>query len=140
MLIESCMTHRVVSLKLLDSLRHARQILEEHRINQLPVVVDGKVVGILTDRDVRDAYPSVFDFTAYGEPRKGHQVTDPASLKVEGVMSTNVVMLGPKDTVFEAARLMRGQRIGAVPIVDHGKLVGILTRSDLLGALLKLGE
>lgn len=139
-LIEGWMTRGVVSVKPLDSIQQARRVMVERRINQLPVVVDGKLVGILTDRDVRDAFPSVFDFTAYGEPEKGHEVIDPSTITVESVMSPNVVTLAPKHTVFEAARLMRRQRIGAVPVVNHGELVGILTRTDLLGALLALGE
>jgi acetoin utilization protein AcuB len=140
MLIEEWMTRQVTSVKPLDSLRHARQIMEEHRINQLPVVVNGKLVGILTDRDVRDATPSVFDFNAYGEPQKGRTVSDPAKITVESVMSANVLTLGPKDTIFAAADLIRGRRIGAVPIVEGEHVVGILTRSDLLRALLALGQ
>ena len=138
--IERWMARHVVTVKPLDTIGHVREIMEERRINQLPVVVDGELVGIVTDRDVRDAFPSVFDFTAYGEPRKGHAVADPASTTVESVMSANLLTLGPQDTVFEAARVMRRQRIGAVPIVERGKLVGLLTRTDLLNALLALGQ
>jgi acetoin utilization protein AcuB len=140
MLIENWMTRRAVTVKPLDSIGHVREIFERERINQLPVVLNGRVVGIITDRDVRDAFPSVFDFTELGTPKAGHEVVDPTHIAVESVMSSNVVTLGPKQSVFEAARLMRKQRIGALPIVDHERLVGVLTRSDLLNALLTLGE
>lgn len=140
MLIENWMTRRVASVKPLDSLQHAREILEQHRINQLPVISGHELVGILTDRDVRDAFPSVYDFAATGESRRAKAAADPAKIAVESVMSPNVCTIGPQETIFAAARLMGERRIGAVPVVAGGKVVGILTRSDLLRALVALGE
>lgn len=139
-LVEHWMTRNVATVKPHDTIQHARELLEQRRINQVPVVVDGRVVGILTDRDVRDATPSVFDFTAFGEVKKGHEVVDPSSIIVESVMTPEAVTLGPGETVFAAARLLRTRRIGAVPIVADGRLVGILARSDLLHALTSLCE
>lgn len=114
--------------------------METHRVNQLPVVVDRRVVGIVTDRDLRDAYPSVFD----PEPRRGRRgvepTVDPAHIAVENVMTPNVVVLGPKDSVVEAARRMRRERIGAIPVVADGHLVGIIARSDILDAFVALAD
>jgi acetoin utilization protein AcuB len=137
--VEQWMTRKVHCTRLMDSIRHAREIMATHRVNQLPVVVDGKVVGIITDRDVRDAFPSVFDRTTEGlrRPPKG---ADPDKITVEMVMTANVLTLAPKDSVAEAARRMRKERIGALPVVDNGHLVGILARSDLLDALVALAE
>ncbi len=140
LLIERWMSRRLASVKPLDSIQRARQLLEERRINQLPVVAKGRLMGIITDRDVRDAFPSVFDFSVFGEPRKGRKPPDTSSITVDRVMSRNPLTLAPTDTVFSAAGLMRERRIGALPIVDNGRLVGILTRSDLLAALVALGE
>jgi len=139
-LIENWMTRRVASVKPLDSLQHARELLEQHHINQLPVIAGAELLGILTDRDVRDAFPSVFDFAATGEPHRGKMATDPAKIAVESVMSPNVCTIGSHETIFAAARLMGERRIGALPVVADGKVVGILTRSDLLRALVALGE
>jgi acetoin utilization protein AcuB len=139
-LVEDWMTRRVATVKPLDSLQHARELLEQHRINQLPVLAGAELAGILTDRDVRDAFPSVFDFAPTGESRRNKTATDPAKVAVESVMSPNVCTIGPKETIFAAARVMGERRIGAVPVVAGGKLVGILTRSDLLRALVALGE
>ena len=139
-LVAHWMTRDVRGVKPLDTIQHARELLDRHRINQLPVVVDDRVVGILTDRDVRDAMPSVFDFTPFGEGKKGHEVVDPSAITVESVMTPEAVTLGPSATVFVAARLLRSRRIGAVPIVADGRLVGILARSDLLHALAALAE
>ena len=71
---------------------------------------------------------------------QGHEVVDPAAISVESVMTPETVTLGPGETVFAAARLLRARRIGAVPIVADGRLVGILARSDLLHALATLAE
>jgi acetoin utilization protein AcuB len=133
--IEKWMTRQVHCVKPLDSIRHARELMEQHRINQLPVVVNGRVVGIVSDRDLRDAFPSVFDAAPSGAKTGS---SDPGQITVETVMTSNVITLGPKDSVAEGARVMRRERIGAIPIVDGGKLAGILTRSDLLDALAQL--
>ena len=120
-----------------DSIRHARAILEEHRINQLPVTTEGRLVGIVTDRDLRDAFPSVLDH------RRSHTAKSnpsPDETTVDAVMTQNVLTVGGDDTIAEAARVMRKGRIGALPVVEGGKLVGIITRSDLLDALVALIE
>jgi acetoin utilization protein AcuB len=138
MRIEPWMKHPVQVAKPRDSVAHARELLERHRINQLPVVVDGRLVGIVTDRDLRDAFPSVLDAAA--RPRGRRAATAPENVPVEDVMSRKVVTLAPADLLVDAARLMRRERIGAVPIAEGGRLVGILTRSDLLDALVAVAE
>jgi len=123
----------------LDSLQRAREIMADQRINQLPVVVEGKLLGIVTDRDLRDAYPSVFECWPRGRAAEAVAAI-PKQITVELVMTTNVLTLSPKASLVEAARLMRTERIGAIPIVDNDRLVGILTRSDILDAFLALTE
>src|SRR5262249_36093633 len=108
-----------------------RELMTKHRVNQLPVVVDDAVVGIITDRDVRDAYPSSMRLM------RGKDIDDFAeSHIVEEVMTFNVVTISPQASLREAAQYVRKQRFGALPIVEQGKLVGIITRSDLLDAAL----
>lgn len=139
MKIERWMRHPVVSVKPRDSIQHAREVMAKHRLNQLPVVVDRRLAGIVTDRDLRDAFPSVFEAAEPGESRRQGSA-DPATIPVQDVMTSNVLALGPAAPVAEAVRLMRRERIGAIPIVDGGRLVGILTRSDVLDAFLALAE
>jgi acetoin utilization protein AcuB len=128
----------VVTVKPLDSVRHARELLERHRINQLPVVVDGRVVGIVTDRDLRDAFPSVFDSA---RRLRRHPELDPDRVPVRDVMAVRVVTLPAAASVTEAAAVLRRERIGAAPIVDaEQRLLGIVTRSDLLRALMEVEE
>jgi acetoin utilization protein AcuB len=132
MLIERWMKRHPQTAKPRDSIAHAREVMEKHRINQLPVVTNGQLVGIVTDRDLRDAYPSAL------APAERSPL--PKETPVEDVMTQNALSLGPKDTVEHAARLMRKERIGAVPIIEGKQLVGILTRSDVLEAFLSLSE
>jgi acetoin utilization protein AcuB len=137
MKVRNWMKHPVHSVKLKDTAQHARALLEEHRINQLPVVIDGKLAGIITDRDLRDAFPSVFD-SASAAGKRSHSGPDPAQIYVGSVMTENVFVAAPGDHICDAARVMRKERIGALPVIDNGRLVGILTRSDLLDALVSL--
>ena len=133
------MRHPVVTVKPHDSIRRAREVMEERRVNQLPVVVDGRLVGIVTDRDLRDAFPSVFDGPRR-RARRWPSVTDPETITVQDVMTANVLTLGPEASVADAARIMRRERIGAVPIMIGHRLVGIMTRSDVLDAFVSLAE
>jgi len=131
MTVANWMTKSVLTIKPHDTLKQARELMMKHRVNQLPVIVDDKVVGIVTDRDIRDAYPSSLRLM------RGKDVDDFAdSYTVEEVMTYNVIIMSPDAPLREAAQRLRKQRFGAVPIVEHGKLVGIITRSDLLDAAL----
>ena len=139
MLIQDWMKHDVRCIKPLDSILHDRDIMESNRINQLPVLTAGKLVGIVTDRNLRDAFPSVFDTPPFGKPN-APAGTNPKTITVEMVMTPHVLTLSPTTSIVEAARIMRRERIGAIPIVDGTRLVGILTRSDVLDAFVALAE
>ena len=131
MTVANWMTKSVLTIKPHDTLKQAREVMTKHRVNQLPVVVDDKVVGIVTDRDIRDAYPSSMRLL------RGKEIDDFAdSYTVEEVMTYNVITISSDASLREAAQRLRKQRFGGVPIVDHGQLVGIITRSDLLDAAL----
>ena len=124
------MTRRVYTVAPSDSLEHARELLKLHRINQLPVVGSGgKVLGIVTDRDLRDAVGKTARLSDASE-RLSH-LTD---VTVGSVMSHPAISLASHSTLVNGAEVMRATRIGSVPIVDGDSLVGIITRSDILGA------
>jgi acetoin utilization protein AcuB len=137
--VRTWMTSPVHGIKLRDTVAHARELLETHRVNQLVVLRDGRLMGIVTDRDVRDASPSVAQ--ELGGDRRFPRIppdADPARIPVEDIMTADVETVGPDTPITEAAALMRRRRIGSVPVVDHGKVVGLLTRSDLLDALIEI--
>ena len=136
--IRRWMSHPVHAVKPLDSIQHARELMERHRVNQLPVLVDGSLVGIITDRDLREAFPSVFDSALFARRKPRVTTTDPQKVTVEMVMTRNVTTVGPGESMADAARLMRRQRIGALPVVEGERVVGLLTRSDVLDAFVDL--
>jgi acetoin utilization protein AcuB len=117
-----------------NTLAHARQLLARYRINQLPVVADDRLVGIVTDRDMRSTWVAVAD-KGESTPEVKRKETP-----VSDAMTADVLTLGPTDTVDQTARLMREHRISSVPIVEEGKLLGIITRSDILDAYVGLYE
>ncbi len=138
--VQKWMKTPVHTVRPLDSIQHARDIMEAHRINQLAVVAGTRLVGIITDRDLRAAYPSVFDSAPLSGRNAHSSSTNPKAVTVEMVMTANVLTLGPHDSMAEAARVMRRERIGALPIIESNRLVGILTRSDVLDAFVALAR
>ncbi len=114
-----------------DSIAVARQVMAKHRINQLPVVEGEKLVGIVTDRDIRDAYPTSMMINRAKEIDRFAE-----SYTVEEVMSYNVMSVRPQTPLVTAVRLLRRHRIGSLPVVEKEKLVGIITRSDILDFIL----
>jgi len=129
--VNQWMTKSVMTLKPRDSLQHAHDRLRKYRINQFPVVRDDKLVGIITDRDVRDAYPSNLRHIRAADIEEFAE-----ALTVEQIMTHDVVTISPQATLHEVALRLRKDRVGALPVIDNGKLVGIITRSALLDALL----
>jgi acetoin utilization protein AcuB len=129
----SWMTSHLYTVKPRDSVARARAILEEHRINQLPVIKDGLLMGIVTDRDLRDAVNTVTTSAQQaGAVERAPQTAD--EIAVETVMTHHVITLVPHSPLINAAELMRRERIGSVPIIDGQSLVGIVTRGDILQA------
>ena len=124
-------TRRTIAHSGLDQVREGRADPGRRLIEHRRVIQRGKLVGIVTDRDIRDAYPSSLRLL------RGQDIDDFAdSYTVEEVMTYNVSAVSPQTSLREAAQRLRKQRFGALPVVEHDRLVGIVTRSDLLDALL----
>ncbi len=115
-----------------DSMKKAMDMLKEHEIRHLPVLKDGeKVVGIVSERDIKQASPS--PATAL-EIREIYYLLD--KVKVKQIMTRRPYTVSPGTPVEEAALIMREKKIGCLPVVDEGKLVGILTETDILDAFI----
>jgi acetoin utilization protein AcuB len=111
----------------------ARHLMVEHRIRHLVVTSDGgELLGIVTDRDIRLNLPS--QATSLSVWEMNYLLT---RLTVEKVMTTSVITVGPDRSARDAAELMLDHRIGALPVVDGGRLIGIVTETDLLRAFVK---
>lgn len=131
MLVSEWMTRKVLTVEVFDSIGLARRLMVKNRVNQLPVLDDGKLVGIVTDRDIRDAYPTSM---VIDRAREIDQFAE--TYTVEEVMSHNVLTVQPSTLLVTAVKLLRRHRIGSLPVVDKGRLVGIVTRSDILDFVL----
>lgn len=112
----------------------AREIMQANNIAHLPVT-DGKahLLGIITDRDVKQAWASPASTLSVYELMYVLQ-----ELKVESVMVRKVITATPDMTIERAARILHDNKVGALPVVDGGRLVGIITTSDLMEALLEI--
>jgi CBS domain-containing protein len=109
----------------------AADLLRAHHIRHLPVVdATGRLTGIVTDRDLRQAV-----FGPVVEDALGDVAAALSALTVRDVMTWAVLSVRPDTDLRAAARLMRERRIGALPVVDERRVVGILTETDVLAAL-----
>lgn len=130
-LVREIMTTEVATLdydaKLLDAALQMRSSGFRH----LPVVKDGRLAGVISDRDVQRASPSIFSDITPEEYNRLFETTPIAK-----VMAREPVTVGPDTPVREVVRLMHENKFGSVPVVDkEGKLVGIVTTTDLLRVL-----
>jgi acetoin utilization protein AcuB len=109
----------------------AADLLRVHRVRHLPVVDrDDRVVGIVSDRDLRLNMPS--PATSLSAPEVNFLLL---RLPVEQVMTAPVLTIGPDRPLRDAVTVMMDRKIGALPVTDDGRLVGIITEFDLLRAL-----
>jgi acetoin utilization protein AcuB len=120
--VRDVMVTNPVTVRPHETARHAYQLMRDHRFRHLPVVEDGELVGILSDRDLR---PVLLSPTL-------------ARARVGELMSENLTTVGPEALVEEAASLLVVKKIGCLPVVADGRLVGIVTETDLLGVLVEL--
>jgi acetoin utilization protein AcuB len=125
------MTRNPVTVGPNDSIRKVRLLMRQGHVRRLPVVEDRRVVGIVTDRDLWERSPA----SVSEEPEAdGHDLAD--HLRVMGIMTLQPVTVSPTLSVLEAARRLRDSHIGALLVIEDGTLVGILTKGDLIDALL----
>ena len=145
------MTEDVKAISADITLREAAQILYLHNIGGAPVTdpETGKLVGIISESDLlnaakkRAAMPHIAAFGLFLAPEESIQriYEDGATLLVEEVMTRRVVSIAPDAPLSEVGDLLIKQKINRVPVVDtEGRLVGIITRHDLLRGLFHLSE
>ncbi len=139
MRVRHIMTSPVITVPSDTPVLEAAKIMKEHRIERLPVVDDGKIVGIVTKDRVLRASPSMATSLSLHEI---HYLF--AKLTVKEIMQRNVVTVSPDTTVENAVRLAQEKRVGCLPVVEDGQVVGILTTNDffylVLNPLLGIGE
>lgn len=135
MYVRDLMQREVVTLDAEESLGLADDVMRLGRIRHMPVTARGRLVGILSQRDLfRAAISSVLQF------RTGVEREWLAKIPVREIMTAHLVTIGPGAPIREAAALMLGKRIGCLPVVEDDKLVGLLSETDCMQYLVRLLE
>jgi acetoin utilization protein AcuB len=120
--VREVMATHPITVRPHETARHAYQLMRDNRFRHLPVVEDGRLVGILSDRDLRPVLLS----------------PGLARARVRELMSEDLTTVGPDTPIEEAASLLVVKKIGCLPVVAQGQLVGIVTETDLLAVLVEL--
>ena len=116
MLIRRWMTKNPIAIGPDETLAEARRKIDKGNFRRLPVVKDGKLIGIITDRDLRQ------------------HVGQLEHMRVDAVMARSVITVAPDMLLDQAANLLVKHKVGGLPVLDGGKLVGIITAIDMLRA------
>ena len=127
MIVEDVMTRDVVTLGPDETLRDAIDLLRRERIRHLPVVDGQKLLGIVTDRDVKRATPSVLAGVGADDYDNSLQ-----TIKVAQLMTREPITVPGHSPLKNAVEIFINKKVGALPVVDDGRLVGILTDIDIL--------
>ena len=120
--VSDVMTRAVITIRPDTPSEKARALMDQHRIRHLPVVTEGRLVGMLSDRDVRSAAAGA------------------SAARADRIMTRDPVTVTSRARVEHAARRMLEGRFGALPVVDGDMLVGIVTYTDLLRAFVDVIE
>lgn len=127
--IEQVMTKNVITVVPETTLQQALTIAKEKKIRHLPVLDGNRLVGLVSDRDLRSVCPSILC------------PEDPELLQntlIKDIMHTDVITIHPLDFLEEAARLLYEYKIGCLPVVRNNELVGIVTETDILRAMVEI--
>jgi acetoin utilization protein AcuB len=123
MLVKNRMSRPVVTVRQDADFQKALALMQEHRLRRLPVVdSEGQLVGIVVERDLLVAA------MRYLQSR----------VEVGDVMTRDVIAVGPDTDLVDVARTMLARKIGGLPVVDDGRLVGIVTESDIFKRFVEL--
>ena len=135
MLIRDLMTSDVITVTAETSMLKAGKLMKEHDIRRLPVLADdGRVIGIVSDRDVKAASPS--KATTLDMHEMYYLLSE---IKIKDIMTPNPVTVGALDTVEKVALLMLEKGFGGLPVVDADeKLIGIITDHDIFSVLVSI--
>ncbi len=133
MYVQQFMNSQVITITPEENILNAMNIMKNKRINRLPVISKGKLVGIVTDGNLRAAYPSpVTTLSKFEMNELLSKVT------VKDVATKKVLTCTPETLLEDAALEMRENKVGALPVMEGDKLVGIISQNDILDAFLDI--
>ena len=133
MLVRKKMKKDLVTITKDERMTVARKILKEKNIRHLPVVDGKKLIGLVTNMDIRKAEASPATSL---EIRELHYLLD--KLTVGEIMTRNVITISPDISIEEATILLHDNKIGCLPVVEDGNLVGIITENDVMEILIEV--
>ena len=134
MLVKNWMSKNVISINIDNSMQDATGLLKQYHIRMLPVVKNDRLVGIITDRDLKKA--SASDATSLEIHELLFLLT---KIKIKDIMTQDPITVNPDWTVEETAELLLKHKISGVPVVDDKKsVVGVITQTDLFRVLISL--
>jgi acetoin utilization protein AcuB len=136
MFIDKSMTRDVVTIRPDAGILEAQELMSQNGVRHLPVVDPADIlVGIVTDRDIRSALPSILLPREEIESERERL----SGLRVSDIMTAGPVTISPYDTLEDAIILMQKMKVGAFPVVDQGgKLLGIISIRDLMRAFINV--
>ncbi len=134
MLVNDWMSTPAITINATDSLARAADLMLENEISVLPVVDEGKLVGVITDRDLKRAAPSDINMPDFKDI-----LFHMARVRVEAVMTREPITVPPDYTLEETADLLLHNSISSCPVVSHeGELTGMITKKDLFRAVISV--
>ncbi|NLU53133.1 MAG: CBS domain-containing protein [Clostridiaceae bacterium] len=133
MFVRNKMTANPFTISADQTIPDAQEIMMQHGVRRLPVMKNGKLVGIVSKEDIVQASPSKATTFSMGE------ITYLlAKTKISQIMSKNLITISPNALLEEAATLMRDNGVSFLPVVENDKLVGIITESDIFDSFIEL--
>ena len=129
LLVQDFMSRGALTLSPDASMFEAMRLCHDRRIRHIPILENDRLVGIVSDRDIRDVSPPLGD---------AQRVSTMKEKRVVDAMTRKVVTTHPQDTIVDASREMYERRINALPVVAEEALVGIITTSDVMRALVMI--
>ena len=131
--VKELMTKDLKSVSPTERLIHARRVMLEAHVGRLPVIEDETLVGMITSKDLMRAF---IDFRK-NVPEK-YQKSQIKEVSVEDIMSSNPIFTSKDETISEVSKIMMETGYKGLPVVEDGKVVGIITQTDILRLIEKL--
>jgi len=130
--VRDLMVKDVITIGPDEPLKKAIHKMVAGKFRRIPVITDGALVGIITDRDIRQSLNSPVVFH-----ERSHDEYLLNTVKVESSMTNYPFTIGPDEDILTAAELLKQRRIGGLPVIEDGALVGIITVTDLMNYLIR---
>jgi len=129
MIVGEVMVKNIITIKKNDTLEKAQTTMAENSIRHLPIVEKQKLLGIITESDIRGAFLSSHKVSTSGKTTD----LDPKKTKVSSFMTKDPMVVAPETNIEDAALTLYRNKIGALPVISGDRLVGIISIMDMLG-------